>query len=128
MDPIALSLGVKLHGSFTCKTVPVVAGHAATGTVLQVKEPCNFTPKLNAMGSIDLGGHVLKGVSPLVQNAAHVRPKRLERNAPCRFKTIRRESDRRLWVGGDFIPAPPGGIYASFVQEARRKGAIPNCR
>src|SRR6185503_18432388 len=37
-----------------------------------------------------------------------------------------RQSERFLRVGFDLIPAPSGGIGASFVQQGGRKGVVPN--
>jgi len=51
--------------------------HASTRVVLQVKEARDFTAKRNSVASVNLRGHILEGVSPLVQNAADVRPKEL---------------------------------------------------
>ncbi len=91
--------------------------YAATSTVLQVKEVGDFRAKLNGVAPINPGSYVLERVSPLVQNAADVRAKRIERNAAGLFEIVLGESDRRLRVGSDLIPAPPGGIHAKFVEE-----------
>src|SRR5580700_5139005 len=105
-----------------------IIGHAATGALLQVKEPSQFTAKLDAVASINLGSHILVGVSPLIQSAADIRPKIIHRSVAGLFKTIRGKSDRRLGVGGDFIPAPSGGIHAKLVQERGREGVVPDYR
>ncbi len=41
---------------------------------------------------------------------------------------IRWQSNRRLRIGGNFIPAPSGRIHASFVEEGRREGVVPDSR
>ena len=105
-----------------------IAGHAATGTLLQVKKACDFTTKLKGVASVNLGGNIFEGISPLVENASDVRSKRIHRNAAGGINAIRRKSNGRLRVGADFIPAPAGGIGAGFVEEGGREGVIPDGR
>ncbi len=106
----------------------IVTGHAATRTFLQVIEPRNISAKLDCVPSVNLCGHVLKPVSPLVENTAHVRPKGIERNATRLINSVCGKPDRRLWIGVEFIPAPSRRVDAELVQQVRRKGVIPDCR
>src|ERR1017187_8146374 len=105
----------------------VVPGHAATGTVLQVKEAREFTAKLNGVVSDNLGGHILVAVSPLIQDAADIRSKRIWRtDAADAINVVGGKSNRRLRVGSDLIPVPSGAIEASFVEEGRRERVVPD--
>src|SRR5260370_7069980 len=102
------------------KIKEVVNREATTGTVLQVKEARDFTAKLNGVASVNLGSHILEGVSPLVQNAADVRPKRINVSAAGCPDTILGKSDRSLWVEAHFVPHPPAAMSpASFTQLTR---------
>ena len=105
-----------------------IVGDTATGALLQVKQAGEFTTEFDGVASVNLCGHVLVGVSPLVESAADVRPKGVECYVTGHFKTIGGKSDRRLGVGGDFIPVPVCSIYADFVQEGGREGVVPSCR
>src|SRR5207245_6992603 len=100
----------------------IVVWHAATGTVVQVKEARDFAAKLNGVASVNLRGHILVAVSPLIQDAADIRSERTYGDTADLTNGIRRKTNRRLRVGVDFIPAPSGGIHAEFVEEGRRNG------
>src|SRR5579864_4720028 len=106
----------------------LVVGHAATGAVVQVKEACEISAKLDGVASINLRGHILEGVSPLIQDAADIRSKRTQIDAADFADTVRGKPNRRLRVGIDFIPAPSGGIHASFVDQRGREGMVPDRR
>ncbi len=80
------------------------------------------------MASVNLGGHILVGVSPLVQNVGEAGPKSIHRNAAGWKNSVRGKSDRSLRVGGDFIPVPVCTIYANLVQECGREGVVPDRR
>ena len=105
-----------------------VSWHATTGAVLQVKETSDLSAKLNAVAPINLGSHILEGVSPLVKNAGEAWPKGIDGNAAGRTNTVCGKSDGSLGVGGDFIPAPSGSVRAGFVDERGREGMVPDCR
>ena len=80
------------------------------------------------MTSLNLGGHILERVGPLVENAAHVRAEGTYVNAAGCLNKVGREPDGRLRVGTDFVPAPSGSIGAEFVDERRGDGVIPDRR
>ena len=111
--------------------VEVVGWHAAAGTVLQIIEARAVTPKLNGVASVNLGGHVLDAVRPLIQDAADIRSKgfyvRVAAEAANLKNGVRRKSNRRLRVGRNLVPVPSGGIRAGFVEETRRDGVVPDC-
>src|ERR1700747_1618271 len=88
----------------------VIAGHALTGIVLQVYDSRDFGAKLNGWAPRNLGGHVFETVGPLVENAAHVRPEGVKRNAAGQINSICRKPHRGLRVGSDLVPAPARGI------------------
>ena len=77
----------------------MVAGHAATGTLLQVKQAGDIAAKLDGVSSDDLRGHIFVAVSPLVQDAADVRPKIIYRDAADLIDVVGGKSDRGLRVG-----------------------------
>src|SRR5208282_5811292 len=106
----------------------VVVWHAATGTVVQVKETREVTAKLNRVASDDLRGHILEAVRPLIKDAADVRSKRTHADAADFTDAIGRKANRRLRIGANFIPAPSGGIHAKFVEQSRREGVVPDRR
>src|SRR5207253_3972432 len=60
----------------------VVVWHAATGTVLQVKQARELAAKLNRVASENLCGHIFIAVSPLIEDTAHIGSKRIQSNAP----------------------------------------------
>ena len=108
-----------------------VVWHAGRGIVLQVKEARNIATELNGVASDNFGSHVFVGVGPLIQDAANARSEGanvlIAREAADCTNGVRGKSNRRLRVGVDFVPAPSGSIHASFVEEARRDGAVPDC-
>src|SRR5260370_5279851 len=107
----------------------VVAWHAATGAVVQIEQAGDFTAKLNGVGAVNLGGDILEAVSPLIQDAADIRSKRIWRTYTAKIiNEVRREANRRLGVGADLISAPSASLHASFVEEGRREGVVPDGR
>ena len=98
-----------------------IARNAAARTVLQIKETSNFTAELNGVASVNLGGYILAGVSPLVQNAANVRSKGIDRNTAGLFNKGGGKSDGSLRVGRYFIPAPSSSIQANSLRKLDEK-------
>ena len=78
-----------------------VAGHAATGTFLLIKETRAIPSKLNGVAANDLSGDILERVGPLIQDAADVRSEGIHGDATDGVDIVRGKSDGRLWVGVD---------------------------
>ena len=105
--------------------------------IVQIIETGKVKAELHCLRVQNFGGNVLVAVGPLVQMARRRHAKlpqtnaaNLPRSAGCvgGKQAALGQPEGSLRVGSEFVIAPARSVGASFVQEGRREGMVPDDR
>ena len=104
--------------------VEVVAGAVRPVGGVHKEQAGEFAAHLQGVSAVNLGQHILAGVSPLVETVERPDPKSFDTGSADRGVTDRRQTIRSVWILCQIFLRPAGGVETRLIRHTPVKSMV----